>query len=48
MDGKEVSNYQVNRIMKARLEEKNNEENYNPRDCRIPSNPRPCFKYVEL
>ena len=48
MDGKEVTNTQVNKIMKAKLENKNNEENYNPRECRIPSNPRPCFKYVEL
>ena len=48
MDGKQVTNTQVNKIMKAKLEQKNNEENYNPRNCRIPSNPRPCFKYVEL
>ena len=48
MDGKEVTNVQINKIMKAKLENKNNEENYNPRECRIPSNPRPCFKYVEL
>ena len=48
MDGKEVTNTQVNKIMKAKLEQKNNEENYNPRNCRVPSNPRPCFKYVEL
>ena len=48
MDGKEVTNTQVNKILKAKMEQKNNEENYNPRNCRIPSNPRPCFKYVEL
>ena len=48
MDGKEVTNVQINKIMKAKLENKNNEENYNPRECRIPSNPRPCFKFVEL
>ena len=48
MDGKEVTNTQVNKIMMRKLENKNNEENYNPRNCRIPSNPRPCFKYVEL
>ena len=48
MDGKEVTNAQLNKIIKAKLENKNNEENYNPRECRIPSNPRPCFKYVEL
>ena len=29
-------------------EQKKNEENYDPRKCRIPSNPRPEFKYVEL
>ena len=47
MDGKEVTNVQLNKIMKAK-QEKNNEENYNPRDCRLISNPRPSFKYVEL
>ena len=47
MDGKEVTNVQLNKIMKAK-QEKNNEENYNPRDCRVISNPRPSFKYVEL
>ena len=34
--------------MKARLENKNNEDNYNPRECRIISNPRPPFRYIEL
>jgi ubiquitin fusion degradation protein 1 len=48
IDGKVVSDNQVKRIMKAKLENKNNEENYNPRECRIITNPRPCFKYVEL
>ena len=48
MDGKEVTNTQVNKILKAKMEQKNNEENYNPRNCRIPSTPRPSFKYVEL
>ena len=48
MDGKGVSDTQVKRIMQAKLENKNKEENYNPRECRIISNPRPCFKYVEL
>ena len=48
MDGKEVTNTQINKIMKAKLEQKNNEENYNPRNCRVPTEPRPCFKYVEL
>jgi formylmethanofuran dehydrogenase subunit D len=48
MDGKNVTNTQVKKIMQAKLENKNNEENYNPRECRIITNPRPCFKYVEL
>ena len=48
MDGKNVTNTQVKKIMQAKLENKNNEENYDPRKCRIISNPRPCFKYVEL
>ena len=48
MDGKEVTNTQANKIIKAKLEQKNIEENYNPRECRIPSNPRPTFKHVEL
>ena len=48
MDGKEVTNTQANKIIKAKLEQKNIEENYNPRECRIPSNPRPSFKHVEL
>ena len=46
--GKEVTNTQANKIIKAKLEQKNIEENYNPRECRIPSNPRPSFKHVEL
>jgi ubiquitin fusion degradation protein 1 len=48
MDGKDVTITQIQKIMKAKLEDKNNEENYNPRECRIISNPRPPFKYVEL
>ena len=48
IDGKNVTNTQVQKIMKAKLESKNNEDNYNPRECRIISNPRPPFKYVEL
>lgn len=47
MDGKDVTNTQVKKIMQARIERKN-EENYNPRECRIISHPRPSFKYVEL
>ena len=48
MDGKDVTNTQALRIIKAKQEQKNNEDNYDPRKCRIPSNPRPQFKYVEL
>ena len=48
MDGKEVSYNQAMRIINAKKEQKNNEENYDPRKCRIPSNPRPEFRYVEL
>jgi ubiquitin fusion degradation protein 1 len=48
IDGKNVTNTQGQKIMKAKLENKKNEDNYNPRECRIISNPRPSFKYVEL
>ena len=48
IDGKEVSKNQAKKIIQAKKEKKNNEENYDPRKCRIPSNPRPEFKYVEL
>ena len=48
MDGKSVTNTQVQKIIKSKLQKKNNEENYNPRECRIISNPIPSFKYVEL
>ena len=48
IDGKDVTNTQVQKIMKAKLENKSNEDNYNPRECRIISNPRPPFRYVEL
>ena len=48
MDGKAITNNQALKIIKAKIEQQNNEENYNPRKCRIPSNPRPEFKYVEL
>lgn len=47
MDGKNVSGAQIEKIKKAR-EKKDEEENYDPRKCRIVSNPRPEFKYVEL
>ena len=46
-DGKNISNTLAQRIMRGKLE-KNNEDNYNPRECRIISYPRPSFKYVEL
>ena len=48
MDGKEASYNQAMKIINAKKEQKNNEENYDPRKCRIPSNPRPEFRYVEL
>ena len=48
IDGKNVTNTQIQKIMKTKLENKNNEDNYNPRECRIISNPRPSFKFVEL
>ena len=47
MDGKVISEKQVNKV-KAQNEKKNAEENYDPRKCRIPSIPRPEFRYVEL
>ena len=47
IDGKEVTQNQALKI-KAKKEQENNEENYDPRKCRIDSNPRPDFKYVEL
>jgi len=48
IDGKNVTNTQIQKIMKTKLENKNNEDNYNPRESRIISNPRPPFQYVEL
>ena len=48
IDGKQVSNTQAMRIINAKKEQKDNEDNYDPRKCRIPTNPRPEFKYVEL
>ncbi len=47
MDGKKIAEYQALKV-KAKLEQENSEENYDPRKCRIESNPRPMFKYVEL
>ena len=48
MDGREISNSQAMKIIKAKFEHQSAEENYDPRKCRIPSNPRPEFKFVEL
>ena len=48
IDGKEISKNQAMKIIKSKMEHQNAEENYDPRKCRIPSNPRPEFKYVEL
>ena len=48
IDGKDISNNQAMKIIKGKKEQQNNEENYDPRKCRIPSNPRPEFRYVEL
>ena len=47
IDGKEVTQNQALKV-KAKKEQEKNEENYDPRKCRIESNPRPDFKYVEL
>ena len=47
IDGKNISNTQAQKIMKAKLE-KNNEDSYNPREWRIINYTRPSFKYVEL
>ena len=48
IDGKDISNNQALKIIKAKKEQQNNEDNYDPKKCRIPSNPRPEFRYVEL
>ena len=48
IDGKEATNIQAQKIIQAKKEKKNNEENYDPRKCRIPSNPRPEFKFIKL
>lgn len=47
MDGKAITGTQIKKIKENRKVE-NKEENYDPRKCRIPSEPRPEFKYVEL
>ena len=47
IDGKEVTQKQALKVI-AKKEQENNEENYDPRKCRIDSNQRPDFKYVEL
>ena len=47
MDGKVISENQINKV-KVQHEKKNAEENYDPRKCKIPSTPRPEFRYVEL
>ena len=47
IDGKEVTQNQAKKIIKQK-EQENTEDNYDPRKCRIISNPRPEFKYVEL
>ena len=46
-DGKEVTQIQANKI-NAKKEQVNNEDDYDPRKCRIITNPRLEFKYVEL
>ena len=48
MDGKEISQKVARNVINAKKEKENAEDNYDPRKCRIPSNPRPQFKYVEL
>ena len=48
IDGKDVSNNQAKKIIKSKIELQNKEDNYDPRKCRISSNPRTEFKYVEL
>jgi ubiquitin fusion degradation protein 1 len=48
MDGKEISQKVARNVIEAKKEKEKAEDNYDPRKCRIPSNPRPEFKYVEL
>ena len=48
IDGKPISQKTAENVIKKKKEKEKAEENYDPRKCRIPSNPRPEFKYVEL
>ena len=47
IDGKEVTQVMAKKI-NAKKEQVNNEDNYDPRKCRINITPRLEFKYVEL
>ena len=47
VDGRQISQKTVEKI-EAKQEKEKAEDNYDPRKCRIPSNPRPEFRYVEL
>ena len=47
MDGKAITQNAAKKVI-AKKEKEKAEDNYDPRKCRIPSNPRPEFKYVEL
>lgn len=48
LDGKKLNYGNVYSIINKKENEKEKEENYNPRECRIPSNPRPNFKNVDI
>lgn len=48
LDGKKLNYGNVHSIINKKENEKEKEENYNPRECRIPSNPRPNFKNVDI
>lgn len=49
IDGKDITKNQAIKVIKKKMiEQENSESNYDPRKCRIPSNPRPEFRYVEL
>ena len=48
IDGKPITQKTAENVIKKKKEKEKAEENYDPRKCRIPSNPRPEFKYVEL
>ena len=45
LDGKDIPSLQVEKILKQKLKKK---KNYNPRECIIETNPRPCFKYTKI